>query len=107
MQNNSGKKLVTLIMVMMFLVVSFFMADDQPQWGEKWSRNMISTEKNLPDSFDPDTGKNIKWIVSLGTETYATPIVAGGKIFLGTNNARPRDPRHRGDRGVLLCFCRG
>ena len=29
------------------------MAADQPQWGQAWSRNMVSAEKDLPDSFDP------------------------------------------------------
>ena len=58
----------------------------------------------LPASFDPKTGENIKWSVPLGTECYATPVVAAGKVLIGTNNNQPRDPRHRGDRGVLLCL---
>ena len=49
-------------------------ASDQPQWGQAWSRNMISAEQGLPDSFDPATGKNIKWFARLGTEAQ-TPIV--------------------------------
>lgn len=77
---------------------------DQPQWGERWSRNMISSERGLPDSFDPKTGKNIKWVAKLGTETYSTPIIAGGRVYIGSNNGEPRDPSHQGDRGVLLCF---
>jgi hypothetical protein len=36
-------------------------ATDQPQWGEAWTRNMVSKERGLPDSFDPKTGQNIKW----------------------------------------------
>ena len=43
-------------------------AADQPQWGQAWSRNMVSSERSLPDSFDPATGKNIKWSARLGTE---------------------------------------
>ncbi len=88
----------------LFLFSLSVQAGDQPQWGEKWTRNMVSTEKNLPDRFDPQTGENIKWVVELGTETYASPIVAGGRILLGTNNAHPRDPRHKGNRGILLCL---
>jgi outer membrane protein assembly factor BamB len=79
-------------------------AADQPQWGEAWSRNMLSAEKGLPDSFDPKTGKNIEWTAQLGTESHSTPIVAGGRVYIGTNNGAPRDPRHQGDRGVLMCF---
>jgi len=77
---------------------------DQPQWGQAWSRNMVSGEKNLPDAFDPKTGKHIKWSTQLGNETHSTPVVAGGRVYIGTNNAEPRDPKHQGDRGVLMCF---
>ena len=65
---------------------------------------MLSEEKGLTGSFDPKTGKNIKWTAQLGTETHSTPIVAGGRIYVGTNNGAPRDPKHEGDRGVLMCF---
>ena len=79
-------------------------AADQPQWGERYSRNMVSAERGLPDSFDLESGRNVRWIAEIGTETHATAIVAGGRVYIGTNNGRPRDPRHTGDRGVLMCF---
>jgi outer membrane protein assembly factor BamB len=79
-------------------------ASDQPQWGEKFSRNMVSAERGLLDKFDIRTGENVRWTARLGTESYSTPVVAGGKVFIGTNNGDPRDPRHQGDRGVLMCF---
>ena len=79
-------------------------AADQPQWGEAWSRNMVSNERDLPADFDPKTGQHIKWIAKLGNESYATPVVANGRVYIGTNNHDPRDPRHVGDRGVLMCF---
>ena len=65
---------------------------------------MVSDERGLADSFDPKSGKNIKWVANLGDQSYATPIVAGGKVLIGTNNEVPRDPKHQGDRGVLMCF---
>lgn len=65
---------------------------------------MVSRETGLPSSFDPKTGQNIKWVAKLGTESHSTPIVAGGRVFVGTNNGEPRDPKHQGDRGVLMCF---
>lgn len=79
-------------------------ADDQPQWGQRWTRNLASAERNLPDSFDPTTGHNLRWTAKLGTESHSTPIVAGGRVYIGTNNGDPRDPKHQGDRGVLMCF---
>ncbi|MEO7319873.1 MAG: PQQ-binding-like beta-propeller repeat protein [Chthoniobacteraceae bacterium] len=79
-------------------------AADAPQWGQPGSRNMVSDEKGLPDSFDLETGRNVKWSVPLGTHTHSTPIVADGRIYIGTNNAVPRDPQQTGDRGVLMCL---
>lgn len=65
---------------------------------------MVSPERGLPDSFDPGSGRGVRWVAALGTETHATPTVAGGRVFIGTNNGEPRDPKHRGDRGILLCL---
>jgi outer membrane protein assembly factor BamB len=86
------------------LVGSVSLAADQPQWGQAWSRNLASAETNLPDSFDPETGRNIKWTIPLGSETYCTPVIARGRVLIGTNNEQPRDPRHQGDRSILLCL---
>jgi len=74
------------------------------QWGHAWTRNQVSSETGLVDSFDPDTKANVRWVVELGTQSHSTPVVSGGRIFIGTNNGRPRDPKHVGDRGVLLCL---
>ncbi len=86
------------------VVSSLAQGSDQLQWGQAWSRNMVSAERNLPEAFDPRTGRNIKWVANLGTETHSTPVVARGRVYIGTNNGEPRDPRHQGDRGVLLCL---
>ena len=79
-------------------------AGDQPQWGQRWTRSLVSAERGLPDSFDPASRKNILWTAKLGTETHSTSIIAGGRVYIGTNNGEPRDPKHQGDRGVLMCF---
>ncbi|MBL9169585.1 MAG: PQQ-binding-like beta-propeller repeat protein [Verrucomicrobiales bacterium] len=80
------------------------LANDQPQWGTRWTRNLVSPETSLPESFDVKTGRNVRWVKPLGTETHSTPIVANGRVYIGTNNGQPRDPKHQGDRGVLMCF---
>jgi len=91
-------------------------AADQPQWGQAWSRNMVSAETGLPaDPAPPDidrdsgravagTGRHVAWVARLGDRTYGTPVVGGGRVLIGTNNGRPRDPRRTGDRGVLMAF---
>ncbi len=65
---------------------------------------MVSDATGLPTNFNPETGENIKWIASLGSHGYSTPVVSDGKVLIGANNADPYDPRHVGDRGTLLCF---
>ncbi|MDP8243929.1 MAG: PQQ-binding-like beta-propeller repeat protein [Candidatus Hinthialibacter antarcticus] len=93
-----------IVIALLFGCVSIGTAEDQPQWGEKHSRNMVSTETGLIGSFDLESKKNIKWIAPLGSESWSTPIAANGKVLIGTNNNQPRDPRHKGDRGVLFCL---
>jgi len=73
-------------------------------WGGTPSRNMVSSEKNLPDKWDPKTGENIKWKATLGAQTYGGPVLIGGKVFVGTNNQGMRNPKLTGDRGVIMAF---
>ena len=73
-------------------------------WGFTPSRNLVSDETNLPIEWDPDTGKNIKWVTQLGSQSYAGPIVHGDKIFVGTNNQALYNPKLTGDRGVIAAF---
>ncbi len=89
-------------------------AGDWPQWGGRGDKNMVSDEKNLPASFNPgktkdqgwevdmSTTTNVKWAVKLGSLTYGNPVVAGGRIFVGTNDASLKDPRFRKTRGGLV-----
>jgi len=73
-------------------------------WGGTPQRNNVSAMKNLPDSWDIKTKKNIRWKADLGGQSYGNPVVAGGKIFVGTNNDNPKNPAIEGDKGVLMCF---
>lgn len=91
-------------------------AGDWPFWGRNASRNMVSDEKNVPTSWDAGnykensedidlkTTKGVKWVVKLGSQSYGNPTVAGGKVFIGTNNESPRNPKLKGDRAILLCL---
>ena len=94
----------SLAALLLTISLHLALAADQPQWGRAWSRNMVSDERGLPVSFDPQTGRNLKWTARLGSETHSSPVVAGGRVYIGTNNEEPRDPKHQGDRGVLMCF---
>jgi outer membrane protein assembly factor BamB len=77
---------------------------DWPMWGGTPDRNMVSNMKGLPTEWDIQTKKNVKWAARLGSQSYGNPVVAGGMVFVGTNNEAPRDPKQAGDRGVLMAF---
>src|SRR6185295_12255567 len=103
----------TTILALSTLLLS---AADWPQWGGRPMRNMYSTEKNLPAAFgkiefkpgteDVNTNgiKNLRWVAKIGSQSYGNVSVAGGRVYIGTNNEPPRDPKHPGDRSTLYCF---
>lgn len=86
------------------LLVVIANAEDRPQWGEAFTRNMVSSETGLPNTFDPETGANVKWSAPLGGNAYGSPVIANGCVLIGANNQAPRDPRVDYDCGVLLCL---
>lgn len=77
---------------------------DWPMWGGTPSRNMMSPMTGLPTTWDLKTGKNVKWVAELGSQSYGNPTVGGGVVLVGTNNEALRDPKQGGDRGVLMAF---
>jgi outer membrane protein assembly factor BamB len=105
-------------------------ADDWPVFGRDQTHNAVSPETGAPTDWHvraapkkvvgdkvverhPDD-KNIKWTAPLGSRSIGGPVVAGGLVWVGTNNERPRDPRDFRvrkdgkkepiDKSVLLCF---
>ncbi len=90
---------------------------DWPQWGGNPSRNMYHPgAKGVPATFepgkpfpgkediDPATTKGLRWVAKLGSQSFGTPTVSGGRIFVGTNNEAPRDPKFKGDKNCLYCL---
>ena len=77
---------------------------DWPMWGGTPDRNMVSGVKNMPVKWDVKTGENVKWVAALGSQSYGNTVVAGGQVYVGTNNEGLRDPKQPGDRGVLMAF---
>ncbi|XZE54309.1 PQQ-binding-like beta-propeller repeat protein [Planctomycetaceae bacterium SH139] len=91
---------------------------DWPQWGGTSLRNNTPNVKDLPESwnvgkFDRRTGEwdsskaeNIKWIADLGSQTYGNPVIADGRVYVGTNNGAGHLARYpnQTDLGCLLCF---
>ena len=110
-------KLFSSCLSLAVLALPSAFGEDWPQWGgNDPGRNMYAREKGLPDKFDPGqlksgtedvdlkTTKNVKWVAKIGSQSYGNVTVAGGKVFIGTNNEPPRDPQHEGDRSILMVF---
>src|SRR5829696_7649582 len=93
-----------ILSAVVVLAASSAVSADWPMWGGTPSRNMVSTMTGLPTSWDVKTKKNVKWVAELGSQSYGNPVVAGGIVFVGTNNEGLRDPKQPGDRGVLMAF---
>ena len=79
-------------------------AADWPMWGGDGDRNMVSGESGIPRTWDVKDKTNIKWVAEIGSQSYGNPVVAEGKVYLGTNNELLRDPEQDGDRGVVMVF---
>ena len=82
-------------------------ADGWPMLGGSIHRNMVAPDvKGLPAdwSIKKNAAKNVLWRAELGSTTYGGVVVSGGKVFIGTNNDRPRDPSKTGDKGALYCL---
>lgn len=86
------------------LLLALLLPGDAPLMGGRPDRNPVSEEKNLAVQWGEDGKPHLKWAAALGTQTYGLPVVAGGRVFIGTNNGTPRDPAVTGDKGVLMCF---
>lgn len=82
-------------------------------------RRPLGNVGKLPEDWNPgqfdrrtdkwlsESARSIKWVARLGSQTFGAPVVAGGKIFVGTNNNGPAYiPRYPAtiDLGCLLCF---
>jgi outer membrane protein assembly factor BamB len=94
------------------------LAADWPQWGGRDDRNLVSDEKDLPDTFNPGkkgpdgsgvdmrTAQNVKWVAKLGSATYGNPTVAGGRVYVGTDDFAVADDRRfqRTRGGLVRCF---
>ena len=79
-------------------------AQDVGMFGNTPSRNMVSDETGLPESWDPSTGEGVLWSEPVGSQAYGGATVADGLVYVGTNNEGRRDPSIEGDKGVVMVF---
>ncbi|HZM89544.1 MAG TPA: PQQ-binding-like beta-propeller repeat protein [Blastocatellia bacterium] len=64
----------------------------------------VAQTGNPPVDWDKTTGRNIVWSVELGNETFGRPVIAGDAVYVGTDNARHKNPAYQQESGVLMAF---
>ena len=93
-------------------------AGDWAQWGGSGFRNNTPVATNIPTEWklgeiDRKTGewkkegtKNVHWIARLGSQTYGNPVIASGRVYVGTNNTGGYLKRYPADvdLGVLVAI---
>jgi len=107
-----------LSLALLLAAVQSAAAAEWNQWGGSPQRNNTPVAENLPVEWEPgefdfDTGvwdpassENVLWVAPLGSQSYGNPVVAGGKVFVGTNNGKGWLDRYppATDLGCLLAF---
>ncbi len=91
---------------------------DWPMWGGNALRNNAPEAKDIPAEWEPGefddkegiwqkgSGSNVAWVSNLGSQSYGNPVVANGKVYVGTNNGFGYIKRYPAtvDLGCLLAF---
>src|SRR4030095_9038875 len=73
---------------------------DWPRGGGTADRNMVSNQKGMPTSWDVKIKKNVKWVSTLGSQSYGNPVIAGGQVYVGPKNEGLVDPKQDAHRGA-------
>ena len=95
------------ILLSLVLVPVPAVADDWPMMGGRPDRNSVSSETGFPVSWPKGDTSVIKWKADLGDATYGNPVVAGGRVFIGSRGEKkkmPDLPVQGKLAGLLLCF---
>lgn len=81
-------------------------AGDWPGWRGPYGTGRCD-ERGLPLAWDAKRGENIAWKAQLRGETYASPIVRDGRVFVALAAAggpRPDDPKKKFADQQVVCF---
>jgi outer membrane protein assembly factor BamB len=99
-------KILLLLMIPIAVAITYAATDPKASamFGFTPSRNMVSPETGLPEKWDIKSSENVKWNAKIGSQTYGGPVVAGGKVYVGTNNEALKNPKLTGDRGNVMAF---
>ena len=93
--------------------VCLAVADDWPMLGRDGTRNSVSAEIGAPVEWTVESregdrvireSRGIRWSAPLGSETYSSPVVSDGLVWIGTNSDRRGVESPKEVHSVLKCF---
>ncbi|MEJ7593952.1 MAG: PQQ-binding-like beta-propeller repeat protein [Planctomycetaceae bacterium] len=88
-------------------------AEDWQMLGHDGTRNSVSPERGGPMAWSVEQrevdkilreSRGIRWSAALGSETFSSPVVANGLVWIGTNNNQPGVEVANEYHSVLKCF---
>src|SRR5437763_779004 len=74
-----------------------------PMFGGTPSRNMVNPAAlGLPTEWDDmqEPHRNIRWTAALPYKAFGSPVVSGERVYVASNDNRPRDGKTKGSRAV-------
>lgn len=104
-------KICRVVFIMTFAVLANLttvFAADWPMRGRNHSRNAVIPDEKGPIDWKLAEGqqaaKNIRWSAELGYSNCGDPVIAGGLVWVGTNNGFEFVKKQAVDASVLMCF---
>jgi outer membrane protein assembly factor BamB len=72
--------------------------------GGSPTRNAVASAPGIPDDWDVESGRHVRWSAKLGSMSFGGPIVGGGRVFIGAGNEHRHRPGMTEKCGTLLAF---
>lgn len=113
MPNIPLKRFITIVVLGVLCGFNIAAAEDWPMLGRDGTRNSVSAERNGPTAWSvaqrqegkvTRESRGMRWTAPLGLQTYSTPIVASGLVWIGTCKVLGTDPQSYSRIPVLKCF---
>lgn len=103
----------TVLLCVVIAGTNVINADDWPMQGRDGTRNSVSLEGNPPTVWSVEQReegrliretRGVRWSAPLGAETFSSPVVANGLVWIGTYQTPTGEKDPNRLVGMLKCF---